>query len=419
MKVNQKLTNMNLKKLFVTVAVCALAVVSVNAQVVRGAEAQTKRGPYETNRLFDNVFIGVAGGINWYQGEQDHQLNFKDRARHSLQAYIGKWITPSVGLRLGWYGGKARGFYYNDKVSPTTPAWSGNEFVDPADNYSFGYVQKFRPHHFRGDLMWNISNVIGGYRTDRFVEFAPYVGAGFIVNFAPGQHKFRKQGHHEWAGTVGLYTMFRVCSALDITLDVNQSMFNQSLDGDNRHRRKEYMGSVSMGLAYQFRNREFHRSHAAVDVTPLNNKIKDLNGALEDINAKNEKLKSDLDAEKAKKPAETIIVKGETKYTPAPFAVYFPLGKATLTEDQVKSIQYFVKTSMESSKDRVFEICGAADSATGSAKTNEKLGQARLDAVLNVIKACGGNYKISDKNLGGTSEFSTKDNKLNRVVVVR
>ena len=74
---------------------------------------------------------------------------------------------------------------------------------------------------------------------------------------------------------------------------------------------------------------------------------------------------------------------------------------------------------MASNKDRVFEIVGAADSATGSAQTNEKLGQARLDAVLNIIKACGGNYKINEKNLGGTDEFSKTDNKLNRVVVIK
>ena len=59
---------MTMKKIFLTVAICAIAAASVNAQVIKGAEAQTKRGPYETNRLFDNVFIGAAGGVNMYQG---------------------------------------------------------------------------------------------------------------------------------------------------------------------------------------------------------------------------------------------------------------------------------------------------------------------------------------------------------------
>ena len=214
--------------------------------------------------------------------------------------------------------------------------------------------------------------------------------------------------------------MFRVCSALDVTLDFSQTVVNQELDFHKAGSRQEYIGTISLGLAYQFKNREFSRAHAPVDVTPFNNKIKDLSKSLEDINAKNKKLQDDIDAEKAKKgTGETVYVPGETKYTPAPFAVYFPLGKSTLTEDQKNSIKYFVNTSMATNKDRVFEIEGAADSATGSAATNQKLGQARLDAVLNIIKACGGNYKMSEKNLGGTMEFSQTDKTLNRVVVIK
>ena len=408
---------MNVKKLFLTAAVCVFAFASVNAQVIKGAEAQTVRGPYETNRLFDNVFIGVAGGFNYYQGEQDLHLDFKDRFAPAVQGYIGKWITPCFGIRLGYYGIKAQGFYYNvHAASPTPPAWSGNPYVDKEDAYDWGYKQKMNLHQVRGDLMWNISNALGGYRSDRFWDIAPYIGAGgAFVTDPKGKHVSR-----EVIVAVGIYNMFRVCSALDVTLDFSQTVVNQELDFHKAGSRQEYIGTISLGLAYQFKNREFSRAHAPVDVTPFNNKIKDLSKSLEDINAKNKKLQDDIDAEKAKKgTGETVYVPGETKYTPAPFAVYFPLGKSTLTEDQKNSIKYFVNTSMATNKDRVFEIEGAADSATGSAKTNERLGQARLDAVLNVIKACGGNYKLAEKNLGGTMEFSQTDKTLNRVVVIK
>ena len=156
---------MNIKKLFVTAALCAFAFASVNAQIIKGEEAQTLRGPYETNRLFDNIFIGAAGGLNLYQGEQDHTMSLKDRIAPSYQGYIGKWITPSFGLRIGFYGGKARGFYHNlDAATPAPAAYDGNAFVDKANQYDWGYKQQFRVHYLRGDLMWNISNAIGGYR---------------------------------------------------------------------------------------------------------------------------------------------------------------------------------------------------------------------------------------------------------------
>ena len=408
---------MNVKKLFLTAAVCVFAFASVNAQVIKGAEAQTVRGPYETNRLFDNVFIGAAGGFNYYQGEQDLYLDFKDRFAPAIQGYIGKWITPCFGIRLGYYGIKGQGFYHNLAAKDGGPsAWAGNAYVDKADIYDWGYKQKFNLHQLRGDLMWNISNALGGYRSDRFWDIAPYLGAGIALATDP-EGNFKST---EFVVGGGIYNMFRVLPALDITLDINQMVVNQHLDLESKGSRQEYIASISLGLAYQFRNREFSRAHAPVDVTPFNTKINDLSKALEDINAKNKKLQDDIDAEKAKKgKGETVYVPGETKYTPAPFAVYFPLGKSTLTEDQKNSIKYFVNTSMATNKDRVFEIEGAADSATGSAATNQKLGQARLDAVLNIIKACGGNYKMSEKNLGGTMEFSQTDKTLNRVVVIK
>ena len=414
---------MNFKKLFVSAAVCVFAFASVHAQVIKGEEAQTFRGPYETNRFFDNIFIGAAGGVNLYQGEQDHTMSLKDRLSPAVQGYIGKWITPSVGLRVGYYGFKQRGFYHNDDAAtPAPPAWSGNPFVDPANTYDYGYKQQFRSHYARLDLMWNISNAIGGYRSDRFLDIAPYLGAGMMWAVTPGKDPIL--GKHvrdrEIGVTVGLYNMFRVCDALDITLDINQTVVNQAWDRDTKGRRREFTGNVALGLAYNFHNRSFHRSHAPVDVTPFTSKIKDLNDALAKINAKNDQLQKDLDAEKAKKGnGQTVYVPGETKVVPSPFAVYFPLGKSTLAADQKASIKYFVENAMAANKDRVFEIVGAADSATGSAKTNERLGQARLDAVLGLIKACGGNYKISEKNLGGTDEFSKTDNKLNRVVVIK
>ena len=408
---------MNIKKLFVAAAVSVLAFASANAQVIKGAEAQTLRGPYETNRLFDNVFIGVAGGVNYYQGEQDLHLDFKDRFAPAVHGYIGKWITPCFGIRVGYHGIKAQGFYYNTKAaSPAPPAWAGNPFVDKVDSYDWGYKQKMNLNQVRGDLMWNISNALGGYRSDRFWDIAPYLGAGMGWASDPkGKHT-----NQEVIVAVGIYNMFRVCSALDVTLDITQTVVNQDYDWHRAGSRQEYIGTITLGLAYQFKNREFSRAHAPVDVTPFNNKIRDLNKALEDINGKNKKLQSDIDAEKAKKGnGETVYLPGETKYTPAPFAVYFPLGKSTLTDAQKNSIKYFVETSMSSNKDRVFEIDGAADSATGSAATNQKLGQARLDAVINVIKSCGGNYKLNEKNLGGTMEFSQTDKTLNRVVVIK
>ena len=42
------------------------------------------RGPYETNRLFDNLFINGSGGINIYHGENDSHGSLGKRLAPAL-----------------------------------------------------------------------------------------------------------------------------------------------------------------------------------------------------------------------------------------------------------------------------------------------------------------------------------------------
>ena len=53
----------------------------------RDAQNRVVRGPYETNRLSDNIFVGIAGGINLYFGEHDSQGKF------------GKRLAPALDIR--------------------------------------------------------------------------------------------------------------------------------------------------------------------------------------------------------------------------------------------------------------------------------------------------------------------------------
>lgn len=399
---------MNFKKLFLGVAICALAVSSASAQVVKGVEAQTKRGPYETNRLFDNVFVGVAGGVNYYMGENDSKMDFGDRLAPAVQAYIGKWITPCVGVRVGYYGIKAKGFTYN----------KNNAFVQ--DAYQNGYEQKMNYNQLRGDFMWNISNAISGYRKDRFWDIAPYAGVG--VAWAASEHKVKgsHNKNYELSISAGLYNMFRLTEALDLTVDLNAAYVNQRFDGETGGSRAEAIASASIGLAYNFCNREFSRAHV-FDATPYDNKIKDLNAALESANKEKAGLNAEIanlkktNAELAKAPktvVNNVVVSSEV-------AVFFPIGKATLDATQIMNIEYIAKAVKKDSS-RKITLVGSGDKATGSSATNNKLGQKRMDAVYNVLVNKFGVDKgqIVMNNLGGTDVYG-KPNKLNRCVILK
>ena len=70
----------------------------------RDAQNRIVRGPYETNRFFDNIFVGVAGGVNLYFGENDSEGKFGKRLAPAMDIHVGKWFTPSIGARVGYAG---------------------------------------------------------------------------------------------------------------------------------------------------------------------------------------------------------------------------------------------------------------------------------------------------------------------------
>lgn len=75
----------------------------------RDTNGNILRGPYETNRFWSNWYIGIGGGINIYEGDFDNRTSVGNRIAPALDIAIGKWITPSYGVRLQYAGLKAKG----------------------------------------------------------------------------------------------------------------------------------------------------------------------------------------------------------------------------------------------------------------------------------------------------------------------
>ena len=97
-----------MKKKIITVAlvlssVCAMAQQKEN----RDTDGSILRGSYETNSFWSNWYIGVGGGINIYEGEFDNKTSVGNRIAPALDVALGKWITPSYGVRLQYSGLKA------------------------------------------------------------------------------------------------------------------------------------------------------------------------------------------------------------------------------------------------------------------------------------------------------------------------
>ena len=375
---------------------CGAATAQENGN--RDAQNRIMRGPYETNRLFDNIFVGVAGGVNLYFGEHDSRGKFGQRLAPALDIHVGKWFTPSIGARVGYTGLQAKGW--------TT---AGSMYAKGADGDLF--KEKFGVSYLHADAMWNFSNAVSGYKEDRTWNFVPFAGVGWARSYGNGTHD------NEIGFDVGLLNVVRLCSALDLTLEARCLLVNQRFDGVTGGRIGEGMLSVTAGLAYKFNRRGFKRASQAqpADYTPYLERIKRLENTNNELASQN----SALDAENEKLRNAPATVVSEQKVSASPVALFFKIGKATLDKKELTNLEFYVKNAMKADKDKTFTLIGSADKDTGTREINQRLSEQRMEYVFDLLK---NKYGIAPDRLIRKAEGDTNNRfaepELNRAVIV-
>ncbi|GAE23430.1 OmpA family protein [Bacteroides pyogenes] len=386
-----------MKKRFITAALIFMSVCAVAQQKEnRDANGKILRGPYETNRAFDNWFFSVGGGVNIYEGEYDSKADFGKRLAPALDVSIGKWITPWSGVRLQFAGLKVKG--------ATQP---GAIFADGTEkDYT---KKKFDVMTVHADYLWNLSNAFLGYNSKRVWNFIPYGGFGWV------QAKGNGHEDNELAGFVGILNTFRLGKRVDLTLEGRQMLVNQRLDGVVGGEKVEGMTSVTLGLNFKLGKTGFNRvtMPEPVDFSSYNDRINDLRAQNDKLKADNQQLSDELIAARNRK-AETV-----TEVITAPLALFFQIGKAKLDSKELTNLDYYATHIMKAASDKTFTLIGSADKATGSKAWNQKLSEKRADYVYNLLVE---KYGIPAERLVKRAEGDTnnrfKEAVLNRVVIV-
>ena len=382
----------------------ALVAAGVMAQENGNRDEQNRvvRGPYETNRFFDNIFIGVAGGVNIYHGENDSYGKFGKRLAPALDVNVGKWFTPSVGARIGYSGINAKG-------------WTSGQTVyakDVFDKKANIYNEKFGVSYLHTDFLWNFSNAVSGYKETRTWNFVPFFGAGLARSYGNGAYNY------EFAMSIGLLNNIRLCNLLDLTLEARLMFVNQRFDGVSRGCKGEGMTSVTMGLTFKLNRRNFKRAAAPVDVTPYLSRIKALESDNTTLAGKNKTLADENTALRNRKP-ETVTVAGESKVSATPVALFFQIGKATLDKKELTNLDFYVKNALQADRNKTFTLYGGADKATGTAAFNQKLSEKRMQYVYDLLV---NKYGISKNRLKTVAEGDRNNRfpepELNRTVSI-
>lgn len=305
------------------------------------------------NKFWDGWFISANAGGQVYFGDNDGHKSLFNRITPNFDLAAGKWFTPILGLRgqLGY--------------SPNMIGYT----LDGANKYATGtpdgdgyFEQKWSHIYFNANVMLNLSNVIGGYRTDRFYNIIPYAGAGAAFVTAPDTKEKDKQ----IIPNIGIINNFRLSNTFDINVELKGIYTGGNYDNEKSGGIGDGIVATTIGLTWKIGGAKRH------DFKSVSN--------TKTYITRNYKPEVQIVKEVV---VEEKIVKVADGVKAAPMTMFFDFGQAKVTPRAKVTLEYAAE--MIKGSEGKFRVTGMADSKTGSAKVNQKLSEQRAQAVRDVL----------------------------------
>ena len=341
--------------------------------------AQSQSNYCGSSKFFDNVSIGVVGGV---------ETNLND------------WNAPQ---------GAVAGIVLNKEISPIFGVTlEGNTNINGLRNWASDASHFHCANTFDGLSVYltprvNLTNALLGYKgSPRKFELEAVAG--------PGYGFWLHDEYNALLVKAGLNLNYNLSNAFTVTL---RPAVVYNLDANNAHfDTRNAVAQLSAGIVYHFKTSNGTRSfkkaklYSQSEVDALNAKIKDLQSNLETAN-------------KAVKTNAINTV--DTVYTESPSSlgnvVSFTLNSAKVDETQMANLDNAVRILKEN-PDLKVTLKGYADKNTGSATYNKRLSVRRAEAVKKVIVDKYGidTDRIDVLGVGDTEQLYN-DNNWNRVVI--
>ena len=349
-------------------AICSIMTVS----------AQSQSNYCGSSKFFDNVSIGVVGGV---------ETNLND------------WNAPQ---------GAVAGIVLNKEISPIFGVTlEGNTNINGLRNWASDASHFHCANTFDGLSVYltprvNLTNALLGYKgSPRKFELEAVAG--------PGYGFWLHDEYNALLVKAGLNLNYNLSNAFTVTL---RPAVVYDLNGTGTFNTNHAIGQVTAGIVYHFKTSNGTRSfkkaklYSQSEVDALNAKIKDLQSNLETAN---------------KEVKTNAINTVDTVYTESPSSlgnvVSFTLNSAKVDETQMANLDNAVRILKEN-PDLKVTLKGYADKNTGSATYNKRLSVRRAEAVKKVIVDKYGidTDRIDVLGVGDTEQLYN-DNNWNRVVI--
>lgn len=373
----------------------------------RDANGNVVRGPYETNALGDNWFVGGGIGVNsGFNTGNEGGMPLFVMPGLGLDAYVGKWITPEYGLRIAWHGLSNKGF----------DQW---------------------PQFLGLDYLFDLSTLIDGYQETRDWSWIAYPSAGLSAMIDKGKV------NPTWAlglGAMAKKYAFLGNEKLDMIIDARVLAVPDKegyvwADETSKAplRQISFPLSVTWGVAYKLGKTGFKRSAsivpAVVPVPFTTQQYEDLSGRVAELEKENADLKNKIaNLEKENEDLRNKLASGQNYVyeqgqfvaveTPqgAPLTIYFDCGSATVSAREKAHFEFFAENVIK--EDTKLDVNGYADKQTGTAKRNQQLSEQRVKAVVDLLKKAGAKEENITSAAHGASVQPFEGAAKNRVVTI-
>lgn len=396
-------------KRYLLTAVAAMVAAGVSAQEV-GETALADVTEYTMSDIKpdarSNWFLSIGAGPQIFFGDHDRQCKLGDRISPALDFSVGKWFSPNIGVRLMYSGLSAKGATQTWNNSGTGGYYNTGKPVPGKDTHDYGYLYKsdFDFLTLHADVLFDLTNIIGGYNSRRVYGCAPYVGVGW-------GHVYSKPHQNSVIGNVGVYNMFHLGKGFDINLDLRATITNDSFDGEVGRRDFDGIFSVTAGVSYTFKPRGWKTRMVKV-VEYDNEAVNDLRRQVAELIAANEKLEREM-AGKTVDHKTVVNVGGK-------YLIYFPINVSELSNADRAQLEQVADMIKNSPKGSVYSVIGYADKSTGNAEINETLSRERAQSVRNYLVNQFGIAadRLDVKWMGGVGNMFFNDPALSRVVII-
>ena len=388
-----------MKKLMMALAFVGLCT-AANAQCDEFATPTTNKYSVATNSFWANWYVqaGIdANIVSSYGYGSLLKKDWHDGRTYGFDLAFGKWFTPGIGVRLklNWENGA---FYH---------AFRNQDHVwETADPHKGGYAL------LAFDTEFNMSNIFCGYNESRVWNLILFPRMGLIRNF--GRNSYSP------AYGVGLESSWKIAKRVSIYTDVAFMFTTQDFipyySNKSKAWRANNIATIDLGITYNIGKTGWSKAVSLEDYEALSAeacaKLAALRAQLKAEQDENARLRAELAKWANHKCPEVPAGNVTTCST----SVFFDLNSAKINSKKNLINLEAVAAAAKNTKATVV-VRGSADSKTGSSAYNQKLSEARAQAVADELVSLGvDRAKIQVSGVGGVAEVEPFN--LNRRAIV-